>query len=249
MAANLSIKMIAPDSGNFTFEYIIGTGTTMQVPRSDDHGTVRMLSERIIDGRIDLSNVNDPAIRTEFLRLVVEHQMHQNTPRNGQRPPEVVIELVPRVAHLAAGITDVRRDQIRYRTIGAVESETQYNDGMTALLRAVGRDSLRHIHGLLYEFHVICTNGGDVNQQARDAARLALVACARSLRDALCTQFGLPGSYLNELHQLQTDTNRNNGIINDLQQQITAIQHELTDIRANHDYFQKQKKRRCQHDY
>ena len=221
------IKMYEPDISNFNATYHPWVGSTIKTARNDKKDDVREIYEHICNQTLDTSKVVSRPVAAFCVRKVVEHEMHQVTPANGHKPRQVVINMNGHVRHLAQNVDSVKRVEETHMTIGGVETEVQYMDGLNELQANMGNDGLLRLHELLGATHQFAI--GRNNNNRRHTAALSMTTCTYHLRDALCDHLQLPETAQNQVANLQRDVTSRDATI---QTQREEIRQHLVTIRT-----------------
>ena len=218
--------MINTDSPNMTKSRIPHTGTIIQVPKADEQQLTHAMCRGLEDGTINVSQVTDQRVQKLFMRYVVEREMHQQAPRNGQRVGRIAVPMTGVIATIGQNIDSVKHPQKIFMMLTGVETTVQFNEGHNALLRVLGADALRNFHRVLESTHQFAINWNQNGARATHEA--ALATNAGLLRDTLAAMLGNPPAIQQQLNQLQADlTTATNTVPPAIQQQLNQLQADL----------------------
>ena len=228
-----NVKMITTDCPNITRAFTPGMGSVLKVPRKEEQATTSVVYQAMDDGTIDLSGVNDQNVAKAMMRFVVEHKVNEVQVRSRQHPETIQIAMSDRIATLATNVNSVRRPQTTLQTIGGVETQAQYGNGMNELFRLLGQPAYTQFHNVIAAIHSYAIHE---DAPTRDVVATALQTQFQRLRDRLCVRLQLPQNAQDHVAHLnnaiaQRDATIQAGVntIQQLQQQITTLNGAMVD--------------------
>jgi len=189
MAVNQpKIKLVVNDVPNFTKSWSAYVGSTIEAAKEDTPETTDAIYRDIVDGGINVEQLNTTAARRFLYRQMVKKVARDHGSGNGVRIRQIGMQMTGIAAHLGNNLTSVKRSITTYKSLASILTPVQFEDQINALTVNMGAEGLRALQSLLD-----ATNQVAINHGKKDGvdARLASVAnSVRLLRDVLCAWLG-----------------------------------------------------------
>lgn len=236
MATNYIIKTFEVDYLNMTISYIPGTGTLINVAKSEEGELLGTICKLIEDEGIKVPDVLEQHVAKAIMWYFVEREAYQLSSRNGQRPQKINVIMNPTVAKIAANVTSVKRPQITYYTLGGVEPPKEHQRGVQELLQRLGKSTYIHFRKIL---DVVHTYAMSENKPATaNTAQMDLVIAIRCMRDALVRKEGLPLANLKKVTTMKEEEERLANVVRSNKKIIRRLQARIKEAQANLEAFQ-----------